>query len=153
MKIALAQRNYVVADLAGNAERIAAAVRDAQARGAGLVLTSELALMGYPPRDLLLQPAFVARSWEILEQLAEELRAAPPVLVGIAEPNPSQGRPLYNSAALLHKGRIGARFRKCLLPTYDVFDEDRYFESGSVPGNSGARHVETGSHHLRRRVE
>jgi NAD+ synthase/NAD+ synthase (glutamine-hydrolysing) len=133
MKVALAQRNYIVADLAGNAERIAAAVRDAQARGAGLVLTSELALMGYPPRDLLLQPAFVARSWEILEQLAEELRAAPPVLVGIAEPNPSQGRPLYNSAVLLHKGHIGARFRKCLLPTYDVFDEDRYFESGSAP--------------------
>ena len=94
MKIALAQRNYIVADLAGNAERIAAAVRDAQARGAGLVITSELALLGYPPRDLLLQPAFVARSWEVLEQLAEELRAAPPVLVGIAEPNPSaQGPP------------------------------------------------------------
>ena len=134
MKIALAQRNYIVADLAGNAERIASAVREAQVRGAGLVITSELALLGYPPRDLLLQPAFVARSWEVLEQLAEELRAAPPVLVGIAEPNPSaQGRPLYNSAALLHKGRVGARFHKCLLPTYDVFDEDRYFESGSVP--------------------
>ncbi len=134
MKIALAQRNYTVADLAGNAECIAAAVRDAHGQGADLVVTSELALQGYPPRDLLLQPAFIAHSWEVLEQLADDLRDRPPVLVGIAEPNPAQqGRALYNSAVLLQNGRAGARFRKCLLPTYDVFDEDRYFESASVP--------------------
>jgi NAD+ synthase (glutamine-hydrolysing) len=134
MKIALAQRNYTVADLAGNAERIADSVRHAHAQGADLVVTSELALQGYLPRDLLLQPAFITRSWEVLEQLADDLRGRPPVLVGIAEPNlASQGRPLYNSAALIQNGRIGTRFRKCLLPTYDVFDEDRYFESASVP--------------------
>jgi NAD+ synthase/NAD+ synthase (glutamine-hydrolysing) len=98
------------------------------------VVASELALLGYPPRDLLLQPGFIARSWEVLERLAEDLRGNPPVLVGIAEPNPSSaGRPLYNSAALLQDGRIAARFRKCLLPTYDVFDEDRYFESATEP--------------------
>src|SRR5665213_1471246 len=134
MKIALAQRNYMVADLAGNAERIADSVRRAQSEAADLVVTSELALQGYPPRDLLLQPAFINRSWEVLEQLAADLRGRPPALVGIAEPNPApQGRPLYNSAVLLENGRIGPRFRKCLLPTYDVFDEDRYFESGSSP--------------------
>jgi NAD+ synthase/NAD+ synthase (glutamine-hydrolysing) len=134
MKIALAQRNYTVADLTGNAERIADSVRQAHAQGADLVVTSELALQGYLPRDLLLEPAFINRSWEVLEQLADDLRGRPPVLVGIAEPNrASQGRPLYNSAALIQNGRIGSRFRKCLLPTYDVFDEDRYFESACVP--------------------
>lgn len=134
MKIALAQRNYTVADLEGNAARIVEATRQAQKQGARLVVTSELALLGYPARDLLLHLAFIARSWEVLEQLAEELRGAPPVLAGIAEINEArEGRPLFNSAVLLADGRLKARFRKCLLPTYDVFDEDRYFEPAEGP--------------------
>ena len=133
MKIALVQRNYTVGDLGGNAAKIAGAVREARAAGADLVVTSELALTGYPPRDLLLRRSFVEASLQALEQLAQDLRSAPPVLVGIAEPNPATvGRPLFNTAALLANGRIHARFRKRLLPTYDVFDEDRYFEP--VPG-------------------
>ncbi len=111
MKIALAQRNYIVADLAGNAERIAAAVRDAQARGAGLVVTSELALAWATLRVTF---CCSRHSWpaagRFSSSLPKSLRAAPPVLVGIAEPNPSQGRPLYNSAALIHNGRIGRAF-------------------------------------------
>jgi NAD+ synthase/NAD+ synthase (glutamine-hydrolysing) len=129
MRIALLQLNQIVGDLAGNAARIRAGVAEAKNRRADLVVTSELALLGYPPRDLLLQQGFIEQSWEALARLASELREAPPVLVGVAEPNQaSEGRPLFNTAALLAQGEVTARFRKSLLPTYDVFDEDRYFE-------------------------
>jgi NAD+ synthase/NAD+ synthase (glutamine-hydrolysing) len=129
MKIALLQINPTVGDLAGNARLIADASRDAGARGAQLAVTPELALVGYLPRDLLLSAGFVKRSWEQLHALARELDGLPPVLVGLPEPNPSdEGRPLFNSAALLRGGTVDLRFRKALLPTYDVFDEDRYFE-------------------------
>ena len=129
MKIALLQINPTVGDLAGNARLIADALRDARARGADLAVTPELALVGYLPRDLLLDPAFVARSWDALTRLARDTADLPPVLVGLPEPNPSdEGRPLFNSAVLLRRGELDQRFRKALLPTYDVFDEDRYFE-------------------------
>ena len=79
------------------------------------------------------------RSWDALEALARDAADLPPVLVGLPEPNPSdEGRPLFNSAALLRGGRVDHRFRKALLPTYDVFDEDRYFEP--FHGPAGARH-------------
>ena len=129
MKLALLQINPTVGDLAGNARLIAEAARRAGALGAELAVTPELALVGYLPRDLLLGQAFVEASWRQLDALARELEGAPPVLVGLPEPNPSEeGRPLFNTAALVHGGRVGQRFRKALLPTYDVFDEDRYFE-------------------------
>jgi len=132
MKIALLQLNPTVGDLQGNAALIASAAR--RAKGADLAVTSELALLGYPPRDLLLNADFIERSWAILRHLAEELADLPPVLVGLAEPNPSEeGRPLFNSAALLRKGRVERTFKKTLLPTYDVFDEDRYFEPAAEP--------------------
>ncbi len=129
MKIALLQINPTVGDLAGNARLIADAVREAGARGADLAVTPELALVGYLPRDLLLSTDFIAQSWRRLDQLADELAGLAPVIVGLPEPNPSdEGRPLFNSAALLREGQVQQRFRKALLPTYDVFDEDRYFE-------------------------
>ena len=129
MKIALLQINPTVGDLAGNARLIAGAVRDAALYEADLAVTPELALVGYLPRDLLLSRAFVARAWDVAADLARELTGQPPVLVGLPEPNPSnEGRPLFNSAVLLRGGRIEQKFRKTLLPTYDVFDEDRYFE-------------------------
>src|SRR6185295_9586989 len=97
--------------------------------GADLAVTPELALAGYLPRDLLLSSGFVNRCWDVVTSLAARLAAGPAVLVGLPEPNPSdEGRPLFNTAVLLHKGVVGQRFRKSLLPTYDVFDEDRYFE-------------------------
>jgi NAD+ synthase (glutamine-hydrolysing) len=134
VRIALLQLNQIVGDLAGNAARIRAGVREAKDGGANLVVTSELALLGYPPRDLLLQQDLIRRSWEVLEELASDLQDSPPVLVGVAEPNGEcQGRPLFNTAALLVNGGIGTRFRKSLLPTYDVFDEDRYFEPAPAP--------------------
>src|SRR6185295_10928033 len=129
MKVALLQINPLVGDLSGNARLIADAVREAGRRGADLAVTPELALVGYLPRDLLLSAAFVERSWEVAAALAGELAGQPPVLVGLPEPNPSDtGRPLFNTALLLRGGRADERFRKTLLPTYDVFDEDRYFE-------------------------
>jgi NAD+ synthase/NAD+ synthase (glutamine-hydrolysing) len=129
MRIALLQINPTVGDLTGNARLIAEAAREAGRQGADLAVTPELALVGYLPRDLLLSSGFIRRSWDVLADLSRELAAAPPVLVGLAEPNPSEeGRPLYNSAVLVGGGRVHQRFRKALLPTYDVFDEDRYFE-------------------------
>jgi NAD+ synthase/NAD+ synthase (glutamine-hydrolysing) len=129
VKIALLQINPLVGDLRGNARLIADAACAAGRRGADIAVTPELALVGYLPRDLLLSSAFVAASWEAVAALARDLVHQPPVLVGLPEPNPSDaGRPLFNTAVLLQEGRVGQRFRKSLLPTYDVFDEDRYFE-------------------------
>ena len=129
MKIALLQINPTVGDLSGNARMILDALRDAGAKGAALAVTPELALVGYLPRDLLLSPGFVRRAWDTLGTLARDAADLPPVLVGLPEPSESdEGRPLFNSAALLRHGHITDRFRKALLPTYDVFDEDRYFE-------------------------
>ena len=133
MKLALLQLNLTVGDLTGNADLIASAVRRAGA-DVDLAVTSELALLGYPPRDLLLNEDFIKRSWKVLEDMAQELKSAVPVLVGLAEPNPAEaGRPLFNSAALLRHGKVERTFHKTLLPTYDVFDEDRYFEPACKP--------------------
>ncbi len=134
MQIALLQLNTIVGDLEGNAARIAEAARAAGAAGVDLAVTPELALVGYLPRDLLLSGGFVQHSWDAAAALARELADAPPVLVGLPEPNQAPiGRPLYNSAVLLDGGRLGPTFRKALLPTYDVFDEDRYFEPFAGP--------------------
>ena len=90
--------------------------------------------MGYLPRDLLMSHGFVKQSCEMLHSMARELSDAPPVLVGVATSNPAEmGRPLFNSAVLLDKGSVGPSFHKTLLPTYDVFDEDRYFEPAHEP--------------------
>ena len=134
MRIALLQINPTAGDLKGNSALIARGVRSAQSQGAGLAVTPELALMGYLPRDLLMNRGFVLRAGQALNALAAELKDGPPVLVGLATPNPgSGGRPLFNSAVLLQNGASGPVFHKTLLPTYDVFDEDRYFEPGSGP--------------------
>ena len=129
MKIALLQINPTVGDLAGNSRIILDALAEAGRAGADLAVTPELALVGYLPRDLLLSREFVTGSWTAVAALARDAAGLPPVLVGLPEPNPSdEGRPLFNSAVLLHDGVVDHRFRKALLPTYDVFDEDRYFE-------------------------
>ena len=144
MKIALLQINPTVGDLSGNAGLIADSARQAAARGADLAVTPELALVGYLPRDLLLSAAFVERSWNELQTLARALAGGPPTLVGLPEPNRSdRGRPLYNTAAFISGGRVERCFRKSLLPTYDVFDEDRYFEPVE-----GAQILELGGHRL-----
>jgi NAD+ synthase/NAD+ synthase (glutamine-hydrolysing) len=134
LRIALLQINPTAGDLSGNAALIVRGVRAAADRGADLVVTPELALMGYLPRDLLMNRGFVRRAGAAIDALAAELKGAPPALVGVATPNPGEmGRPLFNSAVLLQDGAAGPVFHKTLLPTYDVFDEDRYFEPGTGP--------------------
>lgn len=144
MHIALLQINPTAGDLAGNSSLIISAAREAQRRGADLAVTPELALMGYLPRDLLMSAGFVRRSCEAMHRMAAELKNTLPLLVGVATPNPAEmGRPLFNSAVLLEKGQVGRAFHKTLLPTYDVFDEDRYFEPASGP-----QLLEMGGHRL-----
>ena len=135
MKIALAQINTTVGDFEGNRQRILAALRRGTEAGADLVMTPELAITGYPPRDLLLRPAFVARNLEVLSDLAAAAGQTALVVGYVGRNEAGPGRDATNSAALLHRGRIVATRGKSLLPSYDVFDEDRYFEpaTGNEP--------------------
>lgn len=127
LKIAIAQINCTVGDLAGNARRIAAAAREAKQQGADVLLTPELALCGYPPEDLLLRADFYRAASTALLQLAVE---APdlPIIVGHPE---HVGDDCYNAASLLTGGRVVATYRKHHLPNYEVFDEERYFSAGT----------------------
>jgi len=135
MKIGLLQVNTVVGDLSGNAGRILHGARRAFEAGADLCITPELALTGYPPRDLLLSAAFVDKARKELDHLAKRLEDGPALLTGTASRTGlPDGRPLQNCAALLVRGGVAALFPKGLLPTYDVFDEDRYFQPGTCPG-------------------
>ncbi len=132
MKIGLAQLNPLVGDLAGNAAKVLAAWRAAAAAGADAVLAPELALTGYPPRDLLFQSRFVPTQLEELDRLEAIVQAegGPALVVGFVEPRArlAPGQFFHNSAAVLQKGHARQIVRKSQLPTYDVFDEARYFE-------------------------
>lgn len=132
MKIAIAQLNPTIGNLTANAQQILDAANSAHAQGADLLLTTELSLCGYTPRDLLMQPSFLSAMNVELEKLARSLPSNLAVLVGTVTPNERSielgGKPLFNSTALLQHGKIQQIFHKRLLPTYDVFDEDRYFE-------------------------
>jgi len=130
MKIALAQTNSTVGDLCGNAKRILEFSQRAAEAGATVVVFPELSLTGYPPRDLLEKESFLDRTEQHLERLAAD---AGPLNISIicgtvTRTGSSAGLPIYNSAAVLAGGRITFRQHKMLLPTYDVFDEARYFE-------------------------
>ena len=132
MKIGLLQLNSTIGAFASNGEKLAAAYAKAVARGAHFVVAPELFLCGYPPRDLLLREDFVAANLTALAEAARQVGAVP-LCVGYVEKNPNRpGRALSNSAAVLQNGKIIWRTAKSLLPTYDVFDEDRYFEAGKT---------------------
>jgi NAD+ synthase (glutamine-hydrolysing) len=133
MRIGLAQINTIVGDLPGNSRRILDAYRQLVAQGAELVVFPELTVCGYPPRDLLFKRHFVPDVENATRELAAQIGDVPAV-IGYTEANTSGiGRPAYNSAAFCHAGKIVVSARKCLLPTYDVFDEDRYFEPADKP--------------------
>jgi len=133
MRLGLAQLNTTVGDLAGNRRKILDAYAALVAQGAELVVFPELAVCGYPPRDLLFKRRFVPDTESSLAEIAAAVGDVP-ALVGFVETNTSgQGRPFYNAAAFCHRGEIVLVARKCLLPTYDVFDEDRYFEPAASP--------------------
>ena len=128
MKIALAQINPTVGDLTGNEARILAAYRRGVEAGVEIVVFPELAITGYPPRDLLHKSRFIPDNLAVLERLAVATGETG-LLVGYVGRNDRQpGREATNSVALLQNGKILATRAKTLLPTYDVFDEDRYFE-------------------------
>jgi NAD+ synthase (glutamine-hydrolysing) len=133
MRIGLAQLNPTVGDLSGNRRKILDAYRALVAQGAELVLFPELIVCGYPPRDLLFKRRFVPDNEESLTEIAAAVGEVP-ALIGFVETNPAPtGRRFFNAAAFCQNGEIQVIGRKCLLPTYDVFDEDRYFESAHEP--------------------
>jgi len=128
MIIGLLQLNPTVGDFAANRRKLLAGWEKAVALGAEFVLAPELFLCGYPPRDLLLRDDFVEANLAALAETAKVINAIP-LCVGYVDRNPERpGRALRNAAAVLQNGNIVWRTHKCLLPTYDVFDEDRYFE-------------------------
>ncbi len=134
MKIAIAQLNPTIGDIIHNAQLIITAAQEAASQNTRLLLTPELSLCGYPPRDLLLYPRFIDSMKQQLDAIAQQIPTEIAVLVGTVTANPyatSKGqKPLFNSMALLERGKVQKIFHKRLLPTYDVFDEDRYFQTG-----------------------
>ena len=146
IKVALAQINATVGDLAGNAQRIVNAARRAHAAGAHLLVAPELALCGYPPEDLLLRPAFMQGCAQALAGIAAELADCEGLQVLVGHPHQfgehgdvrtrSTAQPLrFNAASLLSGGRIVGTYCKRELPNYQVFDERRYFASGRDAGH------------------
>jgi NAD+ synthase (glutamine-hydrolysing) len=129
MKIALAQINTTVGDINGNRDRVMEVVKKSQAMGADITVFPELCLTGYPPRDLLGLHGFVESNLRAIREIAAQSTSMG-IVVGFVDRNPrKEGRNFHNSAAFLADGKIQAIVHKTLLPTYDVFDEDRYFES------------------------
>jgi len=137
MRVALAQINPTIGDIPGNSRKISRFIEQAKSAGADLCVFPELAIIGYPPKDLLLKPRFIDDNLAALEKLATNVSGID-VIVGYAARNDaSVGRPLKNAVALLRNGRVIGRQFKTLLPTYDVFDESRYFEpEGEQPNLS-----------------
>jgi NAD+ synthase (glutamine-hydrolysing) len=134
MRIALAQINPLVGDLLGNGQQLLQACRTAADQGAELVVAPELALWGYPPRDLLLRPALRQRQHQALDQLVAELPAGLALLLGVSDPASDGQQPdLFNAAALVEAQGWRVVARKRLLPSYDVFDERRYFRPADQP--------------------
>jgi NAD+ synthase (glutamine-hydrolysing) len=143
MKLACAQINPTVADIDGNLAKIQENLEKAKELGAELVLFPELTLTGYPPRDLLEREHFVERNLAALDELAPKVGGIT-AIVGFVDRNPlPEGKSLYNAAAVIAEGQIISIHYKSLLPTYDVFDEDRYFEpaKGNAPVKIGDKRV------------
>ncbi|HKW37645.1 MAG TPA: NAD+ synthase [Burkholderiales bacterium] len=129
VKIAIAQINCVVGDLAGNAAKILGYCEEARGAGASLVLTPELALCGYPPEDLLLRDGFYRDCEDALERLARQVSG---ITLVVGHPHQTGGK-RHNSASVIRDGRIAGTYHKQTLPNYTVFDEERYFEPGDEP--------------------
>ena len=141
LRIALAQLNPIVGDIAGNVEKVKAAHAQAAEAGADLVVFSELFIPGYPPEDLVLKPAFAAASRDAVEQLAKDLGSGPGVLVGAIWP---EGNDVYNAVAFLDAGEVKAVRYKSDLPNYGVFDEKRVFAAGPLPSPIDFRGIRIG---------
>lgn len=133
MRIAIAQLNLQIAAFETNALKIEAAIEQSKEMGVDLLVTSELAATGYPPSDLLEREDFVARSRRLVDRVASRTTDDFAVIIGCVQPNDAaRGKPYFNVAAFCASGAVRDEYRKVLLPTYDVFDEDRYFASGAA---------------------
>ncbi len=131
MKLGIAQLNPLIGDIAGNTKKILQTLEKAKAEKVELLVFPELAIPGYPPRDLLDFPELVDANLRALHQIATRAIGIT-AIVGFVEPNPNSfGRPFFNAAAVLQEGKVAAIYRKHLLPYYDVFDEPRHFEPGN----------------------
>ena len=128
MKVGLAQINTTVGDFAGNVARLRDGYDEAAAAGAEIVVAPELAITGYPPRDLLLKSGFVEGNLAALDELARHAGEVALVVGHVGKNEKQPGRAATNAVSLIQNGKIAATRTKSLLPTYDVFDEDRYFE-------------------------
>src|SRR5512140_2911999 len=129
MKIAIAQINCTIGDLAGNAAKIAEYAQRAKEQGASILLTPEMSLCGYPPEDLLLRDGFYQACNDALQELA---RHAQDIVLIVGHPH-KVGKDRYNAASILRNGQVVATYHKHALPNHSVFDEERYFEHGTSP--------------------
>ncbi|MEX0768444.1 MAG: NAD+ synthase [Microthrixaceae bacterium] len=132
LRVAMCQLNLRVGDLAGNMAALSESYSVAEAAGADIALFPELAVCGYPPEDLLLKPGFIEAVYEALQKFAVSVNGHCAAIVGWVE---SDAQQLFNSAAVVHAGQIVGSYRKQALPNYGVFDEKRYFNSGSAQQN------------------
>jgi NAD+ synthetase len=128
MRVALAQTNPTVGDVEGNVERMLTAFHQAESQGANIIVFPELSVLGYPPRDLVLRPDIVSRCAAAVEAIALECRLAVAIVGTVSKNQTGHGQPLFNSAMVCANGRVHSVHHKTLLPSYDVFDERRYFE-------------------------
>ena len=129
LRIAIAQINCVVGDLAGNSAKIIENIRKAESLGADIIAFPELAVTGYPPEDLLLKPKFILDNAEALKKIAKSVGDTV-VIIGFVGSNNDA---IYNSAAIIYRGSVKGVYNKMILPNYGVFDEKRYFKAGAVP--------------------
>ena len=130
MKIALVQVNPVIGDFKYNCEKVLKWSLNAKKRGCDLVIFPELVISGYPPQDLLERQSFIEDHNSALDELLGQLPDLDVMLGCFEKNNHDRGKPLYNSAIVVRNGEVVFRTHKQLLPTYDVFDETRYFEPG-----------------------
>jgi NAD+ synthase (glutamine-hydrolysing) len=132
LKVAIAQINSRVGDLAGNSDKIFAAAQAAQGQGAQIVVTPELSLTGYPPEDLLLRPAFLAACDQALQALAERLKVLSDIAIVVGHPR-AREQHVFNAASVFRYGKVIGSYGKLELPNYAVFDEQRYFSPDGAP--------------------
>lgn len=131
IKIFIAQQNYHIGNISYNKNKIIAAIKEAKTQQADLAVFSELSICGYPPRDFLYFEDFIEQCTEAINEIATHTNDIA-VILGAPVPNPvEKGKNLFNAALFLHEGKIQQVIAKTCLPTYDVFDEDRYFESAT----------------------
>ena len=136
MKIALSQLNYIIGDIEGNTTKILAAIAKAKDAQVDIIVFSELAICGYPPKDLLDYPSFIERCEIGLDRIRKETKGIAALVGGPAWSGLEKGKKLYNSAFFFADEKLLQRIDKTLLPTYDIFEEYRYFQPNETDANN-----------------